>query len=498
MKNIFKYFTIVSLLLTSCGDWLDVRPIDQVTSDQISEEEGGFYSALAGLYINMSSSSGYGKAMTISQMEVASQTFSMAQASFVDLYPLEGMFNGFATFNYDRVNRFYKIDDVLSKMWLNSYNVIANANMLIKDLEKNPVSVFSDPDAIDLLLGEALAVRAYCHFDMLRIFQPPYLSEKGKTEKRIPYRDAVGPGFVPSSTSEEILNKIATDLERAAGLMKDTDPISSDKTYTAKALKGNRTYGMNYYAVKGLQARVYLYMGRNKDAYDAAMEVINAADAIGLRFFNDSDLAMKDSQADYIMRSCPTENIFALLVDDIGTYANTDRNTGYSFYERFRLQATRYPAFYSSAGDIRMTIWKKGSGTNMYFFKYERPTNVTDLAKYPKPAVAMLRLGEMYLIAAEGAVHDISTTEALRVLNILQGKRSGGIFATADKSAILAEILKEYRREMMGEGQVFYAYKRVNAPTIEKGYLATGVIDMDVKKYTPDIPSDEYNGGRVY
>ena len=76
--------------------------------------------------------------------------------------------------------------------------------------------------------------------------------------------------------------------------------------------------------------------------------------------------------------------------------------------------------------------------------------------------------------------------------------RLGGVFTGTEKEAILEEILKEYRREMIGDGQVFYAYKRRNAPEIEKGYLSSGVITMNVEKYTPDIPSSEYDGGRVY
>lgn len=53
------------------------------------------------------------------------------------------------------------------------------------------------------------------------------------------------------------------------------------------------------------------------------------------------------------------ENIFGLLVDELGDYIEEDHTTGNSYYERFRLQSTRYPKFYSSTGDIRITAWKK-------------------------------------------------------------------------------------------------------------------------------------------
>ena len=107
----------------------------------------------------------------------------------------------------------------------------------------------------------------------------------------------------------------------------------------------------------------------------------------------------------------------------------------------------------------------------MYLAKYERPTLKKDLALFPRPVVSMLKLGEMYLIAAEGAVESVSTGEAIRLLNILQQSRNGGIFTSDDKEAIISEILKEYRREMIGDGQVFYAYKRRNCRKLKRGML---------------------------
>ena len=336
------------------------------------------------------------------------------------------------------------------------------------------------------------------HFDMLRLFQPPYLTEEGKTQKRIPYKTDFGMEFTPSSSSDEILSYLVGDLERAEKLLKDTDPISSGKTYNATILKSERKYKMNYYAVRALQARVYLFKGEYKAAYDAAMEVIGAAEGLGIRFLTNADLGSTDSGNNYVNRSCPMENIFGLLVDELGDYIEEDHTTGNSYYERFRLQSTRYPKFYSSTGDIRITAWKKGSGSSMYLAKYERPTLKKDLALFPRPIVSMLKLGEMYLIAAEGAAESVSTGEAIRLLNILQQSRNGGIFTSDDKEAIISEILKEYRREMIGDGQVFYAYKRRNVPEIEKGYATSGVVTMSVEKYTPDIPTTEFDGGRTY
>ena len=485
------------ILFSSCGDWLNVLPKSQMTEEGVFDNEDGYYSALAGIYVKMADKNAYGKHMTVSSVEIMGQTLSMSQASMIEPYYDQGWFNGLATYYYERLTRYKQVEAAITGMWKASYNAIANANELIANLEKHDASIFEE-GARDVVLGEALALRAYIHFDMLRLFQPPYLTEEGRTQKRIPYKTNFGMGFTPSSSTDEIFGYLIRDLERAEKLLKDTDPISSGTTYNTAVLKGERKYKMNYYAVKALQARVYLFKGEYKAAYDAAMEVIEVADNLGIRFLTNEDLKCKDSGNNYVNRSCPMENIFGLLVDELGNYIQEDHKTGNTYYERFRLQSTRYPKFYSSTGDIRIKAWKKGSGSSMYLAKYERPTLKKDLALFPRPVVSMLKLGEMYLIAAEGAAESISTQEAIRLLNILQQARNGGIFTSGDKEAVISEILKEYRREMIGDGQVFYAYKRRNIPEIEKGYATSGVITMSIEKYTPDIPMTEFDGGRTY
>lgn len=52
------------MTLTSCNNWLDTRFQHTDPGRRIAETEAGFLDALTGIYINMSSSSMYGKNMT--------------------------------------------------------------------------------------------------------------------------------------------------------------------------------------------------------------------------------------------------------------------------------------------------------------------------------------------------------------------------------------------------------------------------------------------------
>ena len=99
-----------------------------------------------------------------------------------------------------------------------------------------------------------------------------------------------------------------------------------------------------------------------------------------------------------------------------------------------------------------------------------------------------IRLSELYYIAAE-CNYESNPTLAAEYLNQVRIQR--GIGEPADVSTATkfrTELLKEYRKEMYAEGQLYYAYKRLNAPIIgEKGT----VIPASQKIFVWPLPSDE-------
>ena len=59
----------------------------------------------------------------------------------------------------------------------------------------------------------------------------------------------------------------------------------------------------------------------------------------------------------------------------------------------------------------------------------------------------------------------------------------------------------EYRRETLGDGQLFYAYKRRNEERLHTLFQVpelTYYFTMNDNRYTPDIPDKEFNAGRTY
>ena len=55
MRRIFAYIAASVLLLTSCDAWLDVKPYDKMSQDELLSDEEGFIKLLNGIYIELNS-----------------------------------------------------------------------------------------------------------------------------------------------------------------------------------------------------------------------------------------------------------------------------------------------------------------------------------------------------------------------------------------------------------------------------------------------------------
>ena len=66
MKKLYTILLLAtSLFTTSCSDWLDVAPSNQVNGDKLFEVGDGYRNALNGIYLNLRTSSMYGRAMLL-------------------------------------------------------------------------------------------------------------------------------------------------------------------------------------------------------------------------------------------------------------------------------------------------------------------------------------------------------------------------------------------------------------------------------------------------
>ena len=107
--------------------------------------------------------------------------------------------------------------------------------------------------------------------------------------------------------------------------------------------------------------------------------------------------------------------------------------------------------------DYRYRVNWVATGANRYFYKY---SDMADVGNIRNTMIPMLRIGEMYLIAAESQSDDIAAGTAY--VNVLRSNRG-----VNNIQELTEDILRyEYIRELYGEGQLFFMYKRMFAPVM--------------------------------
>ena len=453
------------LSLTSCEEWLNVQPRSQVEDTELFSSESGFKEALAGVYSSMVSTSTYTKEMTYGFIGVLGQEWD---------YFYSAQYDDAAAYNYDATFT----TNYIKGIWAGNYSGIANVNNILAHVDDN-CGLFSR-DNHDVIKGEALALRAFLHFDLLRCFGVSYSVNPDMPS--IPYSTALSYRVFPQLTVKEVGDNIIRDLNEAAQLLKGSDPIVTKREITESVDNGyliNRQLHLNYYAVKALEARVYMWIENYSKALEAAEEVI------GSDAFDWSKLS--NLQAGYD-KCLADEHLFALnnltMSSDIADNFFNE-NSQYSFaVSRDRL----LDYFDNATQDYRYTfLFKNGSSThanNRYVTKYDNPSSNTNT--YYMFKMPLIRLPEMYLIASEVYYRNGDKDASKKMLNIVRTQRNLPAMNELSDDYYL-DLIHEYRREFIGEGQLFFLYKRLNRPSI----LYSDVDAIAEKVYTFPLPITE-------
>lgn len=458
-----------SLMLSACNDWLDLTPENNVTEDELYKTGEGYRIALNGVYQQMASADMYGCEMSWGLIDVMGQMYMSGRTGIPSAHAYYKVVGGY---NYDDV----KVKPIIEKIWSKAYNSIANCNNLLGRIVKEDPSKFAgNVQEQQLIQGEALALRAFLHFDMLRLFAPAPGKDEGKGY--IPYFEVYPSNIEPYLPVEEILTRTRRDLEVAKELVAPFDTIAEHKiwmsTYYRFEAAGTqatdhstddlfyayRGYRMNYYAICALLARVYNYSGMDEEAAGMAQHVMDAAYEDGLCFNFTSGTRI-------------TQGNCKLYDDLIFALSNPKM---YEIYEAGSMSKEKHILFlngfsgmFDDNADFRKKYLVNPSGSNGECSKYLK-LNTGSLTAYAKDMIPMLRLSEMYYIQAEYQMKQGNAAEAERLLDVVRMGRNctAGKLHIKDrnpqdvKDAFDSELLKEARREFMAEGQLFFYHKKL-------------------------------------
>ncbi|MCK7554925.1 RagB/SusD family nutrient uptake outer membrane protein [Chitinophaga sedimenti] len=467
MKSNILIGCLLSVSLLSCNKWLDVKPDSQVKDSELFSSETGFKEALSGVYSAMTYEPLYGRELTFGLMGALACEWDYQNSSY----------------QADKAYA-YKTSstslDRIDAIWEGVYNAIANDNKILENIDSRK-SVFGG-DNYSIIKGEALALRAFLHFDLLRTFGASYAEDPAKLT--IPYVTASSKQIFPQLSVTQVIDKVLEDLTAAEALLK-ADPILTGKTVTIADDNGylmNRQVHLNYYAVKGLMARIYLYKQDYPNALANAEAVINST-----RFPWITPAALSNRTIADLTFS--TEHLFALNNIRLNTIAlNAFSSTGSSV---FYISSASLQDYYNShPEDYRYLYWFKVNDLGDYYLDMYTQLTSTSWPMAYRNKMPLLKVSEMHFIAAE-CQQKTDYDKAVEHINAVRKAR--GLTASPINAADFETVLaQEYRKEFIGEGQLFFYHKRKNNTAIPK---ATGLNLVQLKGYKLPLPVSEYENG---
>lgn len=462
------------LVLTSCNsDFLDVAPTESGDATTAVKTEADAEVLITGLMRKMTELSYYGRNFIVYAEakggDVTTRTLGrgLSEMYEFDHTPTSGSEQSF---------------------WNDMYNRILQANNLIQSIEE--LEEEGTEEDFESFLGQALTARALMYFDLVRLYGKPYTYDK----------DSYG---VPN-----ILTPIeALDQPLRASVEENYTQILADLKDAEPLLSKDRNNGyLNYYANKAIQARVYLSMADYPNALDAAQEVINS----GVY-----DLYSNDEWVESWTNQFGKESIFELGMvpneNDLGTsslsiyfrqqdYKSSSARGQYFASDYFldRLGEDMDDVRWGVMGDDREFVDEEFHQGASY--KYSGNLNIDGDGKSTGTAVniKVIRLSEMYLIAAEAALHSDKQLAA-DYLNEIR-KRAPNLAPATAGTINIDMILDEKSKELFTEGQRYFDFLRLGKPiTFNDDFNGVPIpkrpktIDVTFDHIVLPIPQDEIN-----
>lgn len=497
MKKYILILMTALLALVSCNKWLDIQPANTINEDDLFNTGDGYRIALNGIYLKLASSSLYGRELTYGMTEALAHTHEPDRA-----YKNNLVYKDMS--NYEYTSDAAK--GIISGIWTTAYYIIANCNNLIEHIEKDTPDKFALGEReMNLIHGEALAVRALCHFIILQYFAPAPEYDKpdetGKYGKPLPYYDKFSKEIAEYLDPPSFVNRIVEDFKAAREKVAVYDLADNLNRYRLSAkyrFSGStsnsaypqpsdiffafRGYRMNYYAISAFLAKVYAYNGQYREAQKEADLVLKATtqpEGAGERLF--SLTPIESIPSDYKLSN---DLIFGLssstLVDDYSRF----RNAGTTLV----LNDSYSSIISASTTDHRWKSLVGGSSGNYVCNRYTAASQLTS------DILPVIRLSEMYYIYSEYYADATLYADAGEYIEIVKEGRGGPenqlYGKIVSRETFYEELLKDARIEFIEEGQVFFYCKKANIFP-DKWDKGSSSLFSSAKWYF-DLPDSEY------
>lgn len=442
--KIILVLTFIGLFGSCKKDFLELNPPTSLTPGQALASEADLLVALRGAYAGLRGVDFYGRTIPVLGDILADNSYQHSLNT--NRYTL---YNNY-TFN--------TTDGNALGIWNSAYSVILRTNNIIN------ASVGASAN-IDQYKGEAYAIRALSYFTLIRYFARPYTDNPAGMG--VPITTTYDPDAKPArSTTADVYALILADLTKAYTLM----------------TKFTNSSQFSKYAARGLQAKVYLTMGDKTNAKTAALDVINNSGFTSLTTANHASY-----WANGAIRTDKLETLFEVSSDAVANLAFDALSYIYSQagnYGDLVVSDDFYPAF--EATDVRMALYPV----------VPRPANppgasIPTVNKYPVISgdlsdTKVLRLSEMYLIAAEASL-PADEAGALTYVNYITSRR--GATAIASTGAQLYEdVITERRKELAFEGDRYMDLMRLKRDVVRSTNYPSAARNVPYSNFRRILP----------
>ena len=469
MKYIVLLMGALMFTTTSCDDFLDITPDGQVKRDPLLSTPEGIEDALYGAYSQMRQQTLYGQELHFSTLEILSQTMWCYGSTGV---------TAMSSYKWDHSS----VKGVFESVWTAMYKNISNVNSVLNA----PLVAEATEYPYTLYRGEALGMRAFMHFDLVRLFAEQYTVNPAADG--IPYATEFSLNTPEFESLEKNYEHILADLLEAESLLADEDEHEGEGNFML-----DRQIHFNLRAVQATLARVYLTMGNNEKAAEYAMKVINDG-----KYTLKEKTEVVNDLAGVLSRK---ETIFGIYYP--GFYSNVSGKlqqvTSYysldlrkDFMELYEKDASgldfRTMAYFSESGVGDQMKYRLSKFTDIYEFNNMASNRPADLIV----GVNLIRIPEMYYIASEALLESDYDT-ALALYNKVRQHR--GLDPLGADRTLTVELINDERyKEMIGEGQTYFNMKRQNL-TIEShdGEVVYKPADGIYSIPVPDIEIENRN-----
>ncbi len=462
MKRITIYALLLTLLFSSCGDFLDEYSTDQRYCENADDLEAlmigeGFLGFRKDGYYNQGTlsksilESEANQSMYFPWIHVVDDDAEAFLVNYVteDTGTPYYMLGKLANWSEDPFSSIQNIQ-WLDKDWTKLYKHIGALNSIIYQAQEIKGKDRRN-EKIELLKhvsGEAHFLRAFYYFYLANAYGLPYSTASASTDFSVPLKvsEVIEDKHFTRATCEEVYQQIWADLEAAESELEGYSPTTNPKLRVGIG------------AVKAFKSRVALYMERYQDAIDAT----NAFSELDYKLIDlrqhDSNNSFNNRNSSELIFTTGTYNTCYIFINDSTSQWNGDDNRASSFKASNDLME-KY-----TANDLRLTTFfmksakSKAPLPNKYFVQ-PGDYNYTDIAS----DIFSIRYAEVLLNKAEALAMLNKNEEARNTLQLLREKRIVGANISdipTDNQQLIEFIRTERRMELCFEGHRWFDLRR--------------------------------------